>query len=90
MIRALNRLVYRWYNDGDRFWEGYGTETAGPAHSFLVNSDQINRGEQRKLEAFVAKAKIWSAQIKDSTWSKNSKGLSNKIIYIFNVFNYSQ
>ena len=51
MIRALNRLVYRWYNDGDRFWEGYGTETAGPAHSFLVNSDQINRGEQRKLEA---------------------------------------
>ena len=51
MIRALNRLVYRWYNDGDRFWEGYGTETAGPAHSFLVNSDQINRGEQRKLES---------------------------------------
>ena len=51
MIRALNRLVYRWYNDGDKFFEGYGTETAGPAHSFLVNSDQINRGEQRKLEA---------------------------------------
>ena len=51
MIRALNRLVYRWYNDGDRFWEGYGTETAGPAHSFLVNSNQINREEQRKLEA---------------------------------------
>jgi hypothetical protein len=51
MLRAMNRLVYRWYNDGDRFWEGYGTETAGPAHSFLVNSSQINREEQRKLEA---------------------------------------
>ena len=51
MIRALNRLIYRFYNDGDKFFEGYGTETAGPAHSFLVNSDQINRGEQRKFEA---------------------------------------
>ena len=51
MLRAMNRLVYRWYNDGDRFWEGYGTETAGPAHSFLVNSSQINREEQRKLES---------------------------------------
>ena len=51
MLRAMNRLVYRWYNDGDKFFEGYGTETAGPAHSFLVNSSQINREEQRKLES---------------------------------------
>ena len=51
MLRAMNRLVYRWYNDGDKFFEGYGTETAGPAHSFLVNSSQINREEQRRLES---------------------------------------
>ena len=51
MLRAMNRLVYRWYNDGDKFYQGYGTETAGPAHSFLVNSSQINREEQRKLES---------------------------------------
>ena len=51
MLRAMNRLVYRWYNDGDKFFEGYGAETAGPAHSFLVNSSQINREEQRKLES---------------------------------------
>ena len=50
MIRAMNRLVYRWYNDGDRFWEGYGTETAGPAHSFLVNSNEIPLGIRKKFE----------------------------------------
>ena len=50
MIRAMNRLVYRWYNDGDRFWEGYGTETAGPAHSFLVNSNEIPSGIRKKFE----------------------------------------
>ena len=50
MIRAMNRLVYRWYNDGDKFWEGYGTETAGPAHSFLVNSREIPLGIRKKFE----------------------------------------
>lgn len=50
MIRAMNRIVYRWYNDGDKFWQGYGTETAGPAHSFLVNSDEVPKDIQRTLE----------------------------------------
>jgi len=39
MLRAINRLIYRYYNDGDKYYEGYGTETAGPAHSFLVNAN---------------------------------------------------
>ena len=38
MLRAINRIVYRWYNDGDEYHTGYGTTTAGPAHSFLVNA----------------------------------------------------
>jgi hypothetical protein len=50
MIRAMNRIVYRWYNDGDKFWQGYGTETAGPAHSFLVNSNEVPQDIQRQLE----------------------------------------
>jgi hypothetical protein len=44
MLRAINRIVYRWWNDGDKFYEGYGAETAGPAHSFLVNSSNPLRG----------------------------------------------
>ena len=39
MLRAINRIVYRYYNDGDEYMRGYGTETAGPAHSFLVNAN---------------------------------------------------
>ena len=41
MLRAINRIVYRYYNDGDFFYKGYGAETAGPAHSFLINSREI-------------------------------------------------
>ena len=34
-LRAINRIIYRYYNDGDYWYCGYGTETAGPAETFL-------------------------------------------------------
>lgn len=36
MLRAINKIIYRYWNDGDYFFEGYGCETAGPAHAYLV------------------------------------------------------
>lgn len=35
VVRALAKLRYRYYNDGDYFYTGYGAETAGPAASFI-------------------------------------------------------
>jgi len=49
MLRAINRIVYRFYNDGDKYFEGYGTETAGPAHSFLVNANHPLKSAMVKL-----------------------------------------
>jgi len=37
IIRAYNRLVYRYYNDGDYFNEGYGVETCGHCYLFLLD-----------------------------------------------------
>ena len=37
LIRAVNRLDYRWFNDGDRFFEDYGIETCGQPAYFLMN-----------------------------------------------------
>ncbi len=51
MMRAINRIIYRFYDDGDKFWEDYGTETAGPAHSYLINSDRIPQEIRSKLES---------------------------------------
>ena len=56
LMRAINRLVYRFYNDGDFFYKGYGAETAGPAHSFLVNSNQIDFPLQSTLTSTFDKA----------------------------------
>lgn len=43
MLRAINKILYRYYNDGDKFFEGYGTETAGPAATYLLRSKGIRR-----------------------------------------------
>ena len=54
ILRAVNRIIYRWGNDGDYFWKGYGAETAGPAVSYLVNSSMIPQIIQSKFKAWVS------------------------------------
>jgi hypothetical protein len=56
IVRAANRIGYRWYNDGDKFYEDYGTETAGPAMAFLVKHGEIDGQIQdafRRIERAV-------------------------------------
>lgn len=38
-VRAISRIIYRWHNDGDYWWNGYGTETCGAAAGYLMNYD---------------------------------------------------
>ena len=63
MLRAINKIVYRWGNDGDEYHTGYGTETAGPAHSFLVNS---NNPKQSALKYIFNKGTDYEQTIKDA------------------------
>ena len=41
MLRAMNKIFYRYWNDGDYYYEGYGIETAGSAHEYLVEHSQL-------------------------------------------------
>lgn len=36
LIRAMSRIGYRFYNDGDQLGIGYGKETCNPAARFLI------------------------------------------------------
>ena len=38
LVRAMMRLLYRDYNDGDRFFSGYGVETCGGSAQFLIEN----------------------------------------------------
>lgn len=37
IVRACNRMVYRWFNDGDMVGTGYGNITVNPACRFLAD-----------------------------------------------------
>ena len=88
MLRAVNRLVYRYYNDGDKYNEGYGTETAGPAHSFLVNAvhplrakmDSImdeefkSDGEYERMLKVVLGLVLDYIESKGGEYTKNTQG----------------
>lgn len=36
LVRAMMRILYRDYNDGDLFYEGYGIETCGGSVAYLI------------------------------------------------------
>lgn len=36
LLRAIAKIRYRLYNDGDKWYQGYGCETAGPAAAFII------------------------------------------------------
>ncbi len=35
IVRAVERVAYRWYNDGDMIFHGYGNVTVTPAWRFI-------------------------------------------------------
>lgn len=41
IVRAMNRIGYRFYNDGDKAREGYGRETVNPACRYLVEGQGL-------------------------------------------------
>ncbi len=41
LVRAMMRLQYRWYNDGDMFNQGYGLETCAPSAAYLYDNVEL-------------------------------------------------
>lgn len=41
IVRAMNRIGYRFYNDGDMCRVGYGRETVNPACRYLVEGQHL-------------------------------------------------
>lgn len=41
LIRAVNKIVYRYYNDGDRVGVDYGNETCNPAARFIEKNSKL-------------------------------------------------
>lgn len=58
LIRAVNRICYRFYNDGDVIGCGYGNETCNAAGRYILR--YANTGMKDVLNA------IWNGEVNDS------------------------
>ena len=41
IVRAINRILYRWSNDGDQIGFDYGIETVNSSYEYLIEKDII-------------------------------------------------
>lgn len=77
LVRAASRIGHRWYNDGDKFFEGYGTETAGPCMSFLIECNKIDPNIKNQIREAAKKAEYNHT---DSAYEQFLEKLFNIII----------
>ena len=59
-VRAIERITYRWLNDGDEIGIGYGRETVNPAARFVLRYCDAN------VDHFIGK--MWGTYIPESAY----------------------
>lgn len=62
ILRAMTRIIYRFYNDGDMVGVGYGNETVNSSDRYLVNKvpdyvtlDQFDEYHEKEYETQMLK-----------------------------------
>ena len=78
-IRAFCKLSYRYYNDGDKYFDGYGCETAGPPHSFLLNCDEFPNQLNKDLRNALPENSTYSTIMSDDAY-EGALELAGKLI----------
>lgn len=76
LIRAMMRLLYRDYNDGDLFYEGYGIETCADAVAYLcdVGDDLLN------VDFYSSFDDLASRTISGNSYSNALKDLADELM----------
>lgn len=74
IVRAMARIGYRWYNDGDQLGIGYGRETVNPAARYLA----------KKCSYEVAKtiSEAWEIYDETAYEKKLNKIMAAVLIYL--------
>lgn len=101
ILRAVNRIIYRFYNDGDRFWEDYGVETCGSSAYYLttvggslaqwVTDNTGEEYEKREIENLVKAAVItlekFPQLFEEKNYKDSTSGFKTKAEEVFKPYN---
>lgn len=72
IIRAVSRVGYRWYNDGDMIGRGYGKETCNPAARYLAT--KAGSGVESAI------SDMWNVYVPDSIYEKRMQTLNQEVL----------
>ena len=73
LIRAIGRILGRSYNDGDKFYQGYGLETCGGSAQYLAD-----HGFDKEIYAIIANADRY--ELDDDLYDKDIEALARKVM----------
>ena len=73
LVRAMMRLEYRYYNDGDYFYTGYGLETCGSSAAFIADKTD------NKIYSLILDTAENMDQ--DSEYKQSLDKIANSVIY---------
>ena len=68
IIRAVDRIWYRWYNDGDKINVGYGRETCNGTARYL-----------EKIRGTDFPVEVWGGRLDDDAYTKFADGLVDEM-----------
>lgn len=77
LIRAVNKIEYRWFNDGDKFNEGYGIETCGQPAYLLMNFETEDVDEAPFWDLMYEMAE---SSANDDVYEKNIERLKELVV----------
>ena len=69
LVRAIMKIIYRDWNDGDVFYQGYGLETCAPAAAFLMDNGYWDEFEE-----------ILNKELQDDAYTNAIEGIRDKIV----------
>lgn len=72
IVRAVNRICYRWYNDGDMIGAGYGKETCNPAARYLT------KRAGSRVERVISD--MWGIYISDCVYEERLETLCEEVL----------
>ena len=67
IVRAMMRILYRDYNDGDIFYSGYGVETAAPSVCYLIDTVEESKDSFERIVEHQFKEDEYTDALEDIT-----------------------
>lgn len=76
VVRAVQRVEYRYFNDGDEYDQGYGTETVSPSVDWLTHRSPIKSQVASLFDGFrgIYEEKIESLKLAAVVWLEGRNG----------------